>query len=81
MCKGHDPAKVAGKLHRSHNSATALLRLPISYATTEHGTEFDVVGQGAADPPSSAGLSRVVGRRRAKAGRLGDETSGGRVRK
>ena len=62
VCMHHDQANIARKLHGFRDSASAFLGLPVPYATTAHGTAFDLVGQGAADPSSlMAALRFVVG--------------------
>jgi 4-hydroxythreonine-4-phosphate dehydrogenase len=62
ICMHHDQANVARKLHGFKDSASAFLGLPVPYATTAHGTAFDLVGHGAADPSSYiAALTFVVG--------------------
>jgi len=62
ICMHHDQANIARKLQGFRDSASAFLGLPVPYATTAHGTAFDLVGQGAADPSSFiAALRFVVG--------------------
>lgn len=62
VCMHHDQANVARKLHGFADSATAFLGLPVPYATTAHGTAFDLVGRGVADPSSFlAALRFAVG--------------------
>ena len=62
VCMHHDQANIARKLHGFRDSASVFLGLPVPYATTAHGTAFDLVGQGAADPSSfMAALRFVVG--------------------
>jgi len=62
ICMHHDQANVARKLHGFKDSASAFLGLPVPYATTAHGTAFDLVGHGVADPSSYiAALRFVVG--------------------
>ena len=52
VCMYHDQANIARKLHGFQNSASAVLGLPAPYATTAHGTAYDLVGTGTADPSS-----------------------------
>jgi 4-hydroxy-L-threonine phosphate dehydrogenase PdxA len=52
VCMYHDQANIARKLHGFQNSASAVLGLPAPYATTAHGTAYDLVGTGKADPSS-----------------------------
>ena len=73
VCMHHDQANIARKLHGFGDSASAFLGLPVPYATTAHGTAFDLVGQGAADSSSiMAALRFVVGQCHAHS----DEVSG-----
>ena len=48
----HDQANIPGKLQPKRSSATLFLGLPVICATTAHGTAFDKVGKGIADPGS-----------------------------
>ena len=52
VCMYHDQANIARKLHGFQNSASAVLGLPAPYATTAHGTAYELVGTGTADPSS-----------------------------
>lgn len=52
VCMYHDQANIARKLRGFENSASAVLGLPAPYATTAHGTAYDLVGTGTADPSS-----------------------------
>ena len=52
VCMYHDQANIARKLHGFQHSASAVLGLPAPYATTAHGTAYDLVGTGTADPSS-----------------------------
>jgi len=81
VCMHHDQANIARKLHGFRDSATAFLGLPVPYATTAHGTAFDLVGQGAPDPSSFvAALNFVVGQCQPAGGRLAPEPSSAAVR-
>jgi 4-hydroxythreonine-4-phosphate dehydrogenase len=52
VCMYHDQANIARKLLATRSGATIFLGLPVVCATTAHGTAFDIVGQGVADPGS-----------------------------
>jgi 4-hydroxythreonine-4-phosphate dehydrogenase len=52
VCMYHDQANIARKLQPRHKGATLLMGLPVPCGTTAHGTAFDIVGQGIADPGS-----------------------------
>ena len=60
VCMYHDQANIARKLHGYQDSATAFIGLPVPYATTAHGTAFDIVGTGKADPSSLVAALRFV---------------------
>jgi 4-hydroxythreonine-4-phosphate dehydrogenase len=71
VCMHHDQANIARKLHGFRDSASAFLGLPVPYATTAHGTAYDLVGHGAADPSSFlAALNFVVNQCRASKGQV-----------
>jgi 4-phospho-D-threonate 3-dehydrogenase / 4-phospho-D-erythronate 3-dehydrogenase len=62
VCMYHDQANIARKLRGFKDSASAFIGLPVPYATTAHGTAFDLVGTGKVDPSSfQAALRFVVG--------------------
>lgn len=52
VCMHHDQANIARKLHPFPGAATVVTGLPVPIATTAHGTAYDKVGAGTADPGS-----------------------------
>ena len=46
----HDQGHIAIKVHDFHHSVTATLGLPFVRTSVDHGTAFDIAGQGIADP-------------------------------
>ena len=46
----HDQGQIATKLLGFANGVTVLVGLPVTFTTPAHGTAFDIVGQGIADP-------------------------------
>jgi 4-hydroxythreonine-4-phosphate dehydrogenase len=54
--QGFTPVKTVGM----HDTASLGVGLPIPYATTDHGTAFDVAGKGVANPGSLQQAIRVV---------------------
>ncbi|MCU1491827.1 MAG: pdxA [Acidimicrobiaceae bacterium] len=67
VCMYHDQANIARKLGGFTGSASAFIGLPVPYATTAHGTAFDLVGTGKADPSSFlTALSFVVDQSQAR---------------
>jgi 4-hydroxythreonine-4-phosphate dehydrogenase len=48
----HDQGHIAIKVHDFHRSTTATLGLPFVRTSVDHGTAFDIAGQGHADPRS-----------------------------
>ena len=52
VCMYHDQLNIARKLLPRQDIATLWMGLPVIGATTAHGTAFDIVGQGVADPGS-----------------------------
>ncbi len=50
----HDQGHIAIKVHDFHASTTATLGLPFVRTSVDHGTAFDIAGQGRADPRSLA---------------------------
>jgi len=46
----HDQGHIAIKVHDFHGSTTATLGLPFLRTSVDHGTAFDIAGQGRADP-------------------------------
>jgi 4-hydroxythreonine-4-phosphate dehydrogenase len=56
----HDQANIARKLHGLRDSAGPFFGPPVPYATTAHGTAFDLVGNEAAGLTSSWLLWRFV---------------------
>ena len=46
----HDQGQIATKLLGFGKGVTVLVGLPVTFTTPAHGTAFDIVGQGAADP-------------------------------
>ncbi|MFU8817344.1 MAG: 4-hydroxythreonine-4-phosphate dehydrogenase PdxA [Pseudomonadales bacterium] len=48
----HDQGHIAIKVHDFHGSTTATLGIPFVRTSVDHGTAFDIAGQGKADPRS-----------------------------
>ncbi len=46
----HDQGHIAIKVHDFHQSTTATLGIPFIRTSVDHGTAFDIAGQGLADP-------------------------------
>ena len=46
----HDQGHIAIKVHDFHASTTATLGIPFIRTSVDHGTAFDIAGQGKADP-------------------------------
>jgi len=46
----HDQGHIAIKVHDFHRSTTATLGIPFIRTSVDHGTAFDIAGQGVADP-------------------------------
>lgn len=46
----HDQGHIAIKVHDFHRSTTATLGIPFVRTSVDHGTAFDIAGQGVADP-------------------------------
>jgi len=66
----HDQGHIAIKVHDFHNSVTATLGVPLIRTSVDHGTAFDIAGQGIAD---ASGMAAAVAAARAlSAGRLAD---------
>lgn len=66
----HDQGHIAIKVHDFHNSVTATLGVPFVRTSVDHGTAFDIAGQGVAD---ATGMAAAVSAARAlAAGRLAD---------
>ena len=53
----HDQGHIAIKVHDFHRSTTATLGIPIVRTSVDHGTAFDIAGQGRAD---ARGLAAAV---------------------
>ena len=49
----HDQGHIAIKVHNFHQSVTATLGIPFIRTSVDHGTAFDIAGQGVADPAST----------------------------
>ena len=45
----HDQGHIAIKVHDFHRSTTATLGIPFIRTSVDHGTAFDIAGQGIAD--------------------------------
>jgi 4-hydroxythreonine-4-phosphate dehydrogenase len=56
----HDQANIARKLQPWDRGVTVFMGLPVPVTTTAHGTAFDIVGQGIADPGSMCQALRTV---------------------
>ena len=66
----HDQGHIAIKVQDFHNSVTATLGIPFIRTSVDHGTAFDIAGQGIADP---SGMAAAVSAARALAvGRLAE---------
>ncbi len=46
----HDQGHIAIKVHNFHESTTATLGIPFVRTSVDHGTAFDIAGQGIANP-------------------------------
>ncbi len=53
----HDQGHIAIKVHNFHASTTATLGIPFVRTSVDHGTAFDIAGQGRANP---AGLAAAI---------------------
>jgi len=53
----HDQGHIAIKVHNFHGSTTATLGIPFVRTSVDHGTAFDIAGQGRAD---ARGLQAAV---------------------
>ena len=53
----HDQGHIAIKVHNFHESTTATLGIPFVRTSVDHGTAFDIAGQGKAD---ATGLSAAI---------------------
>lgn len=53
----HDQGHIAIKVHNFHSSTTATLGIPFVRTSVDHGTAFDIAGQGIANPQ---GLSAAI---------------------
>jgi 4-hydroxythreonine-4-phosphate dehydrogenase len=62
VCMYHDQANIARKLLATMRGATVYLGLPVPCVTTAHGTGFDIVGRGIANPGSLADAVRIAAR-------------------
>lgn len=66
----HDQGHIAIKVHDFHNSVTATLGVPFIRTSVDHGTAFDIAGQGIAD---ATGMAAAVSAAHALSlGRLAD---------
>jgi 4-hydroxythreonine-4-phosphate dehydrogenase len=54
VCMYHDQGHIAVKTHNFAESITVTLGLPIVRTSADHGTAFDIAGQGVADAESMA---------------------------
>lgn len=69
----HDQGHIAIKVHNFHESTTATLGVPLVRTSVDHGTAFDIAGQGVAD---ATGLKAAMDAALAiVAGRLGELAS------
>ena len=66
----HDQGHIAIKVHDFHNSVTATLGVPLIRTSVDHGTAFDIAGQGVADPTGMA--AAVAAARALTLGRLAE---------
>ena len=62
VCMYHDQANIARKLHPQRRGATLFMGLAVPWATTAHGTAFDIAGQGIADAGSLIDALHIVSR-------------------
>ncbi len=56
----HDQGHIAIKVHDFHGSTTATLGLSFVRTSVDHGTAFDIAGQGRVDPRSMAAAIRAA---------------------
>ena len=56
----HDQGHIAIKVHDFHNSVTATLGLPFIRTSVDHGTAFDIAGQGIADASGMAAAAAAA---------------------
>jgi 4-hydroxythreonine-4-phosphate dehydrogenase len=69
----HDQGHIAIKVHNFHESTTATMGVPLVRTSVDHGTAFDIAGQGVADATGMrAALDAVLA---IVAGRLGELVS------
>ena len=66
----HDQGHIAIKVHNFHESTTATLGIPFVRTSVDHGTAFDIAGQGRADPTGLQAAIRTA--EQILAGQLGD---------
>ncbi|XOV82997.1 MAG: 4-hydroxythreonine-4-phosphate dehydrogenase PdxA [bacterium] len=69
----HDQGHIAIKVHDFHRSTTATLGIPFVRTSVDHGTAFDIAGQGVANPQGL--LAAIETAREIVAGELGQGTS------
>lgn len=56
----HDQGHIAIKVHNFHESTTATLGIPFVRTSVDHGTAFDIAGQGVANPQGLAAAIDVA---------------------
>ena len=58
----HDQGLIPFKLEAFESGVNATLGLPFARTSPDHGTAFDIAGQGIADPGSMVEAIRLAGR-------------------
>ena len=56
----HDQGHIAIKVHNFHESVTATLGIPLIRTSVDHGTAFDIAGQGIADATGATAALRAA---------------------
>ena len=56
----HDQGHIAIKVHNFHESVTATLGIPLIRTSVDHGTAFDIAGQGVADATGALAALRTA---------------------
>ena len=56
----HDQGHIAIKVHNFHESVTATLGIPLIRTSVDHGTAFDIAGQGIADATGAVAALRAA---------------------
>lgn len=75
LCMYHDQGLIPLKLHGFHNGVNTTLGLPFPRTSPDHGTAFEIAGQGIAKPDSMiAAINLAVELAQSKQNKLNSET-------